>query len=69
MLNEFLLDIIGALNSVMPDNYVHAIFLSVLLLGFFFYSLLVVFVLCSLCYACCKIGEIYKMKKFFDFYF
>ena len=58
MLNEFLLDIVGALNSVMPENYAHAIFFrSSLAVG-----LLLLFVGCvcscvvALVVACCKIG-------------
>lgn len=58
MLNEFLLDIVGALNSVMPENYAHAIFFrSCLAVG-----LLLLFVGCvcscvvALVVACCKIG-------------
>lgn len=59
MLNEFLLDIIGALNSVMPADYIHAVFFrSVLAVG-----TLLIFLGCvsavsvALVVACCRMAS------------
>lgn len=58
MLNDFLLDVIGALNSVMPADYVHAIFFrSVLAVG-----TLLIFLFCvsavavALVVSCCRMA-------------
>ena len=59
MLNEFLADIIGALNSIMPADYVHAVFFrSVLAVG-----TLLIFLGCvsavavALVVACCRMAS------------
>lgn len=59
MLNEFLLDIIGSLNSVMPSDYIHAVFFRcVLAVGVL---LAVVGCVCcvviALVVACCRIAS------------
>lgn len=59
MLNDFLADIIGALNSVMPNDYIHAVFFrSALAVG-----TLLIFLTCvsavavALVVACCRMAS------------